>query len=100
LVGPLPPPSGGMAAQTLQLARLLKESGLRVELVQVNAPYPAHWIERLRGVRAFVRLLPYVGRLWRCAERVDLLGVALLCRASNLGGKSTWPSGRSELQGR
>jgi L-malate glycosyltransferase len=75
LVGPLPPPSGGMAAQTLQLARLLKESGLRVELVQVNAPYPAHWIERLRGVRAFVRLLPYVGRLWRCAERVDLLHV-------------------------
>ena len=28
LVGPLPPPSGGMANQTLQLARLLDEAGL------------------------------------------------------------------------
>jgi hypothetical protein len=27
LVGPLPPPSGGMANQTRQLARLLGESG-------------------------------------------------------------------------
>jgi glycosyltransferase involved in cell wall biosynthesis len=75
LVGPLPPPSGGMANQTRQLARLLEEAGVRVELVQVNPPYPAGWVERLRGVRALVRLLPYLGRLWRCAGRVDLFHV-------------------------
>ena len=75
LVGPLPPPSGGMANQTRQLARLLDEAGLRVELVQVNPPYSAAWIERLRGIRAVARLIPYLGRLWRCAGQVDLLHV-------------------------
>ena len=29
LVGPLPPPSGGMANQTLQLSNLLREEGSR-----------------------------------------------------------------------
>jgi len=75
LVGPLPPPSGGMANQTRQLARLLAESGLSVELVQVNAPYRPAWIERLRGVRAVFRFVPYLVRLWRSAGRVDLFHV-------------------------
>src|SRR5204863_2078818 len=51
LVGPLPPPSGGMANQTRQLARLLGECGLTVELVQVNAPYRPEWVGHLRGIR-------------------------------------------------
>jgi L-malate glycosyltransferase len=75
LVGPLPPPSGGMANQTRQLARLLEGAGCGVELVQVNAPYRPAWIETVRGVRALFRLVPYVFRLWRCAGRVDLLHV-------------------------
>jgi glycosyltransferase involved in cell wall biosynthesis len=75
LVGPLPPPSGGMANQTRQLARLLEESGLAVEVVQVNARYRPAWVERMRVVRAVVRLVPYVLRLFRCAGRVDLLHV-------------------------
>lgn len=64
-----------MANQTRQLARLLAESGLTVEIVQVNAPYRPSWIGRLRGVRAAFRLAPYLVRLWRCAGRVDLLHV-------------------------
>lgn len=75
LIGPLPPPSGGMANQTLQLARLLRGEGLQVELVQVNAPYWPRWARRVRGLRALCRLLPYVLRLWRCAGRCDLLHV-------------------------
>jgi len=75
LVGPLPPPSGGMANQTRQLARLLEGAGLHVELVQVNAPYPAAWLRNLRGVRALTRLIPYLRRLWSCAGRVELLHV-------------------------
>jgi glycosyltransferase involved in cell wall biosynthesis len=75
LVGPLPPPSGGMANQTRQLARLLEGAGFGVELVQVNAPYRPAWIEPVRGLRAVFRLAPYVFRLWRCAGRVDLLHV-------------------------
>ena len=75
LVGPLPPPSGGMANQTLQLAQLLRSEGLVVELVQTNAPYKPDWAGKVRGIRALFRLLPYLLRLWRTAGRVDLLHV-------------------------
>ena len=74
-MGPLPPPSGGMANQTRQLARLLTEEGLDVEIVQVNAPYRPSWIEPLRGVRALFRLVPYLLRLWSAAGRVRLMHV-------------------------
>lgn len=75
LVGPLPPPSGGMANQTRQLARLLEEAGLAVEVVQVNPPYQPAWIESVRVARAGFRLLPYLLRLLRCAGRVDVMHV-------------------------
>jgi len=75
LVGPLPPPSGGMANQTHQLARLLRSEGLEVELVQTNAPYKPRRVEQLRGIRALFRLLPYCWQLWRTAGRVDLFHV-------------------------
>lgn len=75
LVGPLPPPEGGMANQTRQLARLLAAEGASVELVRVNAAWRPAWIGRVRGVRALARLLPYLGALWRCAGRVRLFHV-------------------------
>ena len=75
LVGPLPPPSGGMANQTLQLAGLLQAEGLDVDTVQVNcAPRPA-WSANVKGLRAVCRLLPYLGRLWRAAGQCDLFHV-------------------------
>ena len=75
LIGPLPPPSGGMANQTRQLARLLRSEGLNVELVQTNAPYKPGWIGKLPGIRALFRLLPYIWQLWRTAGRVELFHV-------------------------
>ncbi len=39
LVRTLPPPSGGMANQTRQLARLLAQNGAIVETVHVNVPH-------------------------------------------------------------
>ncbi len=75
LVGPLPPPSGGMANQTLQLAGLLRGEGLRVETVQVNAPYQPAWAGRIKGLRALARLLPYLASLWRTAGRVQVFHV-------------------------
>lgn len=75
LIGPLPPPSGGMANQTLQLAKLLREEGLDVELVQVNRPYRPGWVGQLKGVRAIFRLLPYMVRLWAVAGRVQLFHI-------------------------
>jgi len=73
LVGPLPPPNGGMAMQTLQLARLLATEGLAVELVQTNAPYRPNIVGKVKGLRALFRLLPYLWHIWRLAGRNDLI---------------------------
>ena len=75
LIGPLPPPSGGMANQTLQLAGLLRSENVAVELIQVNRAYRPQWIGTLRGIRAVFRLLPYLAHLWRAAGRVQLFHV-------------------------
>jgi len=64
-----------MATQTQQLARLLADAGIAVEVVQVNPGYRPAWIARLRGLRAVFRLVPYALRLWRCAGRADLFHV-------------------------
>ena len=75
LIGPLPPPSGGMANQTLQLAQLLRAEGIAVEIVQVNAPCRPRWIDAIRGVRALARLARYLPRLWRAADKAQLFHV-------------------------
>ncbi|SFW29884.1 glycosyltransferase family 4 protein [Nitrosovibrio sp. Nv17] len=75
LVGPLPPPSGGMANQTLQLAGLLRREGIVVDLIQVNRPYRPPGIGRLKGLRALFRLVPYLTHLWRASGRVRLFHV-------------------------
>jgi glycosyltransferase involved in cell wall biosynthesis len=64
-----------MANQTRQLARLLEQEGAEVEIVQVNAPYWPHWIGSVRGVRALIRLIPFLIRLWSAAGRVQLFHV-------------------------
>ncbi|MBB5204002.1 glycosyltransferase involved in cell wall biosynthesis [Inhella inkyongensis] len=75
VVGPLPPPSGGMANQCEQLVRLLRAEGLQVELVRNNPPYRPAWVGRLPVLRAFARLLPYLWALWRAAGRNQVMHV-------------------------
>ncbi len=75
LVAPLPPPYGGMANQALQLSRLLGSEGYAVHLVQVNAPYSPAWIGKIKGVRAIVRMMPYLWNLWKTAGKVDLFHI-------------------------
>ena len=75
LVGPLPPPFGGMANQMKQLSKLLRKEGVEVRIVQTNADYWPKAVGRFRRVRAFFRLVPYVLRLWRLAAQVDVIHV-------------------------
>ena len=75
LVGPLPPPFGGMANQTRQLAELLRGEGLTVSLVQTNAAYRPNWISRLPFIRAIFRLVPYLFALWNLSGRCNLLHI-------------------------
>lgn len=73
IVGPIPPPNGGMAMQTLQLINLLKQESIRVEFVATNFPYRPAIIEKLKVVRALFRLVPYFVRIWFLAGKVDVI---------------------------
>lgn len=75
LIGPLPPPSGGMANQTRQLAELLQQEGIAVTLIQTNASYCPVWAGKIRGVRAIFRLFPYLMRIWLSAKNIRLFHV-------------------------
>ncbi|MBX3638598.1 MAG: glycosyltransferase [Rubrivivax sp.] len=75
LVGPLPPPSGGMANQCEQLLRLLREDGAPVAFVRTNAPLWPAWLERVPLLRAGWRLPPYLWRLWRACGHVQVMHV-------------------------
>lgn len=73
LVGPLPPPAGGMAMQTRQLSELLSAAGAVVSIVQTNAPYRPAAVAGVPGLRALFRLLPYLVALWRQCGRADVV---------------------------
>src|SRR5262245_33840475 len=75
IVGPSPPPHGGMANQTRLLGRLLEAEGVHVERVPTNPPYRPGWLARIRGLRAAARLIPYTAALWQAAGRSDLVHV-------------------------
>lgn len=75
VVGPLPPPSGGMANQCEQLVRLLKLEGLSVELVRSNEPCRPRWVGRIPALRACFRLVPYLFHLWQAVGRADVVHV-------------------------
>ena len=75
LVGPLPPPAGGMANQTRQLAELLRGEQACVILTQSNAAYRPAFVGKLPLIRACFRLMPYLVSLWRAAGRTDVFHV-------------------------
>jgi glycosyltransferase involved in cell wall biosynthesis len=75
VVGPLPPPWGGMGNQCQLLVRLLRSEGIAVELVQTNAPYHPAWVGSVPMLRAACRLLPYLRSLWRACARADVVHV-------------------------
>ncbi|MCA0239471.1 MAG: glycosyltransferase family 4 protein [Proteobacteria bacterium] len=75
LVGPVPPPAGGMANQTRQMGELLTRAGVKVTMVPTTPPYRPAWVASWPGLRAVFRLVGYVGVLWRATARADVLHV-------------------------
>ncbi len=73
IVGPLPPPSGGMAVVVSQLVERLSEEELDISLVQTNSSYFPIWVGRVKGIRAIFRIFPYLLKVWRLAGRVDVI---------------------------
>jgi glycosyltransferase involved in cell wall biosynthesis len=75
LVGPLPPPAGGMANQTRQLAALLRAEGIDVRVLRTNEPCRPEWARGVSGVREVFRLAPYIKNLVSMSREVDVLHV-------------------------
>lgn len=75
LVGPLPPPEGGMANQAKLLSSRLGQSGVNVFFVRTNDNYRPAWIENIKIIRAGFRLLYFILDVWKTASRVQLFHV-------------------------
>jgi len=75
VIGPTPPPSGGMAMQTQQLCRLLKEAGHDVTAIVTNAAYRPRWVGRIFMLRAVFRLFHYCWRLFSQLKQQQVVHV-------------------------
>lgn len=75
IVGPLPPPPGGMANQTRELADLLAAEGIDVHIASTNAPYRPVWIAHVRGLRSLFRFVPFLAALRGLVADVKLVHV-------------------------
>jgi glycosyltransferase involved in cell wall biosynthesis len=66
-----------MAIQAEKLARLLRQDGHHVVSIPSNLPFPKalRSVERLRGVRPFVRSAVFTWKLLRCAPAADVIHV-------------------------
>ncbi len=72
VIGPVPPPAGGMANQTAELCRLLQSEAAEVTLVATNAPYRPAVIGKIPGIRALFRLIPYLFQLRSALAQADV----------------------------
>lgn len=75
VVGPVPPPAGGMASQTRELVDLWLSSGVEATLLPVNPPYRPAWLGRIPYLRALCRLPLYLVGLWRTARPADCIHI-------------------------
>ncbi len=73
LIGPVPPPAGGMARQTIQQQSLLEAAGVPVVLIPTNADYRPAFIGKLPVVRAVFRLVQYLIVLLIHLPKVDVV---------------------------
>jgi glycosyltransferase involved in cell wall biosynthesis len=78
IVGPLPPPFGGMAIQAQALVKRLRQDGVDAHLLATNPPV-IKWVGRIKGLRTLVQTILYVGNLIRTltvSRVVHLLGAS------------------------
>ena len=75
LVGPIPPPLGGMSIQMQRLARGLERSGVAVVLVPTNPAPPVllRWTKYIPGVRTAIREFQFLLSLWHGAGKAQVL---------------------------
>ncbi len=78
IVGPVPPPYGGMAVQARALERQLRTDGISTELMPTNPKLP-FFFARIKGVRSVIQTTVFTYNLVRALRRatvVHLLGAS------------------------
>lgn len=75
VVGELPPPTGGMAVQALQLSKRLHDEGHQVLNVRTNMLTYNSILCRIRGVRGVFNFILFLGSLVPTVRRTDCLHI-------------------------
>jgi phenylacetate-CoA ligase len=77
VVAPTPPPYGGMALQAKLLEHQLRCDGHTVTVLPSNFPFPTGvaFLEKVRGLRPFLRSVFYSCAVWQQASHADVIHV-------------------------
>ena len=77
LVGPKVPPYGGMAIQGKLMQELMTAEGFSVDYLPSNLPFPPklEFLDRLRGLRPFLRSINLCIQMWRLAPRAQIVHI-------------------------
>lgn len=77
LIGPKVPPYGGMALQARLMQELMNHEGVSADFLASNLPFPKSLavLERLRGVRPFLRSMVFCCELWRKLKRAEVVHI-------------------------
>lgn len=77
LIAPKAPPYGGMGIQAALLHELLARDGVPVTMLPSNPPFPnrLRFLDKLRGLRPFLRSLLFSLQLWRALPRTDVVHI-------------------------
>jgi L-malate glycosyltransferase len=77
LIGPKVPPYGGMALQARLMQELMNHEGIPADFLASNLPFPKSLavLERLRGVRPFLRSVVFCCELWRKLRRAEVVHI-------------------------
>jgi phenylacetate-CoA ligase len=77
LIGPKVPPYGGMAIQGRLMQELMTAEGIEASFLASNLPFPGSlaFLDRLRGIRPFLRSVNFSWCLWRMLGPVEVVHV-------------------------
>jgi glycosyltransferase involved in cell wall biosynthesis len=77
LIGPAIPPYGGMAIQGQLMHDLMREEGIEARYLASNLRFPKGFgfLDRLRGVRPFLRSAVFCVSLWRMLRDADVVHI-------------------------
>lgn len=77
LISPKAPPYGGMALQARSMEERMNEEGVRVAFLASNLPFPERlrFLERIRGLRPFLRCPVFCWELWRMLGQFEVVHI-------------------------